>query len=70
MTRKQVEEKVKALDLYKCSRPVKVEFGRYGITLEGYQCGTSEVIDYDYIADLYIKKTGFMYDLHITMIWR
>ena len=70
MTRKQVEEKVKALDLSKCSRPVKVEFGQYGITLEGYQCGTSEVIDYDYIADLYIKKTGFMYDLHITMIWR
>ena len=70
MTRKQVEEKVKSLDLSKCMTPVRIEFGRYGITLVGYQCGASEVIDYDYIADLYIKKTGFMYDLHITMIWR
>ena len=67
MTRKQVEEKVKALDLSKCSRPVKVEFGRY-ITLEGYQCGTSEVIDYDYIADLYIKKRKAAFRTICTLI--
>ena len=70
MTRKQVEEKVKSLDLSKCMTPVRIEFGRYGITLVGYQCGASEVIDYDYIADLYIKKSGFSYDLHIDRIWR
>ena len=70
MTRKQVEEKVKALDLSKCSTPVKINFGRYGITIEGYMCGTSEVIEYDYIGDLYIKQNGFMQDLHIDIIWR
>ena len=70
MTRKQVEEKVKSLDFSNCSIPVSIEFGQYGITLDGYQCGESEVIDYDCIADLYIKKSGFSYDLHIDRIWR